>query len=370
MKICFWGNIACALRGETIGGGELQISLLAKALALAGHEVVVIDPHILDSFTTQEGIKVLAVPDWNKGPNGIRLFRYRIPRLYKMMAEQKADYYYVRMRIYLHIVSYLAAKKAGGKFLISLASDIDPLSFWKKFKYEYRANFNFFRYLTQWLPNDVIFKFLVKRADFVLKQHDGQIIKWKKKKGKTVIFPNIINLETLPVNSNDKGGYFIYAGSVTMLKGAKELQDIVKSQSGNYKVMIVGQPNDVKAVPVYNEIKKMSNGSVKGRLEHFETLKLISNAKALINTSNFEGFPNVFLEAWGMGVPVLSLKVNPGNVFNKYNLGQCFDGNLESMKEAMMHSKNDFNDCNELTSYVHRFHDFKTAADRFVSILK
>ncbi len=41
MKICFWGDIGKALSGNTSGGGELQIALLARALAKAGHEVVV-----------------------------------------------------------------------------------------------------------------------------------------------------------------------------------------------------------------------------------------------------------------------------------------------------------------------------------------
>ena len=33
MKICFWGDLVGALTGNTNGGGELQIALLAKALA-------------------------------------------------------------------------------------------------------------------------------------------------------------------------------------------------------------------------------------------------------------------------------------------------------------------------------------------------
>ena len=39
MKFCFFGNVAEALKGRTPGGGELQIALLAKALALKGHDV-------------------------------------------------------------------------------------------------------------------------------------------------------------------------------------------------------------------------------------------------------------------------------------------------------------------------------------------
>ena len=66
MKFCFFGNIAGALKGKTEGGAELQISLLARALALKGHEVVIIDPYSSESFVSQEGIRLINVPDWNK----------------------------------------------------------------------------------------------------------------------------------------------------------------------------------------------------------------------------------------------------------------------------------------------------------------
>lgn len=370
MKFCFWGNIAGAISGQTIGGGELQISLLARALATKGHEVVVIDPHIDKSFTSPEGIRVLHVANWNKGMAGLRLFLYRIPALYKMMVKEKADYYYVRMRIYLHLISFIAAKKAKGKFLIALASDIDPMSFRKKLKYEYKANFNIFKYFTQWLPNDIIFRYLVKRADFVIRQHSGQHIEWKKKRGKIVTFPNIVNINDLPVAENVAKDYFIYAGSLTILKGAEILYEIVKNLSGEINILIVGQPNDLKAVPVFDKLRTISNGSVKGRLTHKETLQLIANAKGLINTSSFEGFPNVFLEAWGMGVPVLSLNVNPGNVFSYNGLGSCFDGDIKRMMFEMKKNSKEQIDKSKLIGYVKKYHDFSTAADRFVNLFR
>jgi len=55
----------------------------------------------------------------------------------------------------------------------------------------------------------------------------------------------------------------------------------------------------------------------------------------VINTSNFEGFPNIFLEAWATGVPVISLNVDPGNVIKKRRLGICCEGSLERMKAAI-----------------------------------
>ena len=41
MKVCFWGNIANTLHGDTAGGGELQIALLAKALVKSGLIVII-----------------------------------------------------------------------------------------------------------------------------------------------------------------------------------------------------------------------------------------------------------------------------------------------------------------------------------------
>lgn len=112
MKFCFFGYISCAIKGQTIGGGELQVFLLAKALALKGHEVVIIDPYSDESFVTPEGLKLVTVPNWNKGIKGLRMFSYRIPSLWKVFMEQNADYYYIRMRSFLHLIPYLVAKKS------------------------------------------------------------------------------------------------------------------------------------------------------------------------------------------------------------------------------------------------------------------
>jgi len=47
-----------------------------------------------------------------------------------------------------------------------------------------------------------------------------------------------------------------------------------------------------------------------------------------------EGFPNVFIEAWSLGIPVLSLYFDLG-VIEKEKLGKVFNGNIENLISSM-----------------------------------
>lgn len=369
MKFCFFGYISCAVKGQTIGGGELQIYLLAKALALQGHEVIIIDPYAEEPINTSEGINLITVPNWNKGWRGLRMFFYRIPSLFKVFREQNADFYYVRMRSYIHLIPYLISKRTGRKFIQAIASDIDVLSESKKIKYEYKTKFNFFKFLTQELPNDLVFKFLLNVSDFVLLQHNGQKFKSISSKKNQVIFQNIIDLKNIPYKSNPKKDYYLYVGAITMLKGADKLLDLINIVDDSIHFVIVGSPSGDEPKFFYEELKRKKNVTLKGWLSHNETLEYISNSIALINISYFEGFPNIFLEAWACGVAVISLNVNPGNILEKNALGICCYGDLIKMKSAIELNHADNFDREKLVDYVNENHNFISSGIRFLKTI-
>jgi hypothetical protein len=118
MKICFWGNIASALKGSTEGGAELQISLIAKALASFGHEIVVVDYVTKEDFVTEDGIKVFKIPGFDDGIKYFRTLTNRIPKLYRSLKAQNADVYYCRIRDFKHILVYFASRRLGSKFIL------------------------------------------------------------------------------------------------------------------------------------------------------------------------------------------------------------------------------------------------------------
>ena len=75
--------------------------------------------------------------------------------------------------------------------------------------------------------------------------------------------------------------------------------------------------------------RELSNLEVLGPQPYGETMELIGRAVAVVNTSTFEGMPNVFLESWMRGVPVLSLQVDPDGIISHNGLGVAAEGSWE-----------------------------------------
>jgi glycosyltransferase involved in cell wall biosynthesis len=133
--------------------------------------------------------------------------------------------------------------------------------------------------------------------------------------------------------------------------------------------VVIGEPRGAKAESIYRQLGQFPNVELKGRLPHADTINYIASAKALVSTSNFEGFPNIFLEAWASGVPVISLHVNPGDVINEFGLGNYFDGDYSKMAACINSNGTARIDPVKLREYISNYHDFERAADRFVQFL-
>jgi glycosyltransferase involved in cell wall biosynthesis len=335
MKICFWGKIANALLGKTYGGGELQISLLAKALTSIGHEVVVIDLDIEEGFVTDDGIKVYPVKDYNGGMKMFRTLTHRLPALYSTFVEIKADVYYCRIREYRHIIVYMAARRVKAKFILSLASDLDILSIRKRWKHFYSSNVKDLWGIFNGIIGEFVYPFLLRKADLVLVQHEGQKEILSRKGITTRVFYNLIDANGLKwIKQSDSSPDFIYVGSLDKRKGFEDFVEIVK-RTPMYRYKVIGRVRDETGNKLYGQLGDFDNVQLMGKLSHSDTMNEISRSKALISTSPMEGFPNIFIEAWGCGVPVLSLYVDPGDVIKREGLGFVAGGSIERMIEEM-----------------------------------
>jgi glycosyltransferase involved in cell wall biosynthesis len=352
MKICTWGDVGSALEGKTSGGGELQIALLAKALVKSGHEVVIIDFLMQKDIITEDGIKVLTVKGYNNDSKYFRFFSL-IPKLYSALKAQNADIYYSQIREFRQLLPCMAARKVHGKFVLQLASDLDAMNIWMRLKYDYLTRFEGLYWFLKVFLTELIFPALVRKADTVLVQHEGQKNILIKKGIKSIIFNNLIELNEIPLVENAVRQDFSYVGALDKRKGFAEFFKLVeKAPFATFKV--IGQPRDKTGFLYYEKLKSFKNVTLFGSLSHAETMCHIFNSKALISTSPMEGFPNIFIEAWACGIPVLSLSFDPGDIIKKVGLGFVADGDLDKLVNEMRSIQNTEEFSKKAKSFVDR----------------
>jgi len=355
MKICFWGDMSGALKGRTRGGGELQMALIAKALVKGGHEVVVLDYVIAEEFQTDDGIKVFPIKGWHDGIRIIRSLTHRIPKLYESLKEQKADVYYCRIRDFRHIIVWLAARKVKAKFILALAEDLDVMTFRMRFKYDYSSFLGSPWGFFSGIVNEFVYPWLIRKSDAVFVQHIGQKQMLLQKGIKSVLLPNLIDSTQLPVIPKPAHDYFIYVGRLDKRKGVDEFLKIVEMTPFE-KFVIVGQARNKAGLLYYEKLRSFQNVSLLGQLKHSETLQHIAYSKALISTSPMEGFPNIFIEAWAQGIPVISLFVDPGSIIEREKLGEFAHGDLDRLLKSIANYKYSNEFAEKARSYVRDNH--------------
>jgi len=87
---------------------------------------------------------------------------------------------------------------------------------------------------------------------------------------------------------------------------------------------MVGRQGDKRLYSeLHKEIKDIKNMCYHGELPIEEVNKLLAESDIFVNTSELEGFPNTFIQAWMRKVPIVSLNVDPDDILKIYKIGFC-----------------------------------------------
>jgi hypothetical protein len=89
---------------------------------------------------------------------------------------------------------------------------------------------------------------------------------------------------------------------------------------------VCGGPTDYQTpagygIRIVETLKKLPNVDYRGRVGPEVAMEVIADAALLLCTSDEEGFPNTFTQAWSSGTPIVTLKVDPDKIIEKIGLG-------------------------------------------------
>ena len=69
------------------------------------------------------------------------------------------------------------------------------------------------------------------------------------------------------------------------------------------------------------ELRATPNIEYLGHVAPEKAEQVIAGAAVFLSTSDEEGFPNTFVQAWSSGTPVVSLKIDPDRIIERLGLG-------------------------------------------------
>lgn len=147
----------------------------------------------------------------------------------------------------------------------------------------------------------------------------------------------------------------------------------------NYNFLMIGGARDENYFKIIKESAfSVPNLTFMGFIRQEEVSKLIKQSRILINTTIVkgkyeEGFPNSFLQAWQVGVPVVSLISNPDNILENENIGICSKTthNMVNDIRSLLESSDLYNKLsNNSKAYIEREHDENYILKQYLGVLE
>ena len=295
-----------------IGGAERQASVIARWFAGRGYRVGMVtwDEGQADGVEV-DGVRVFKMCRKDAGLPGLRFFWPRWTSLNAAMRRANADIYYQSCAEYVTGQVAMWCRRHGRRLVYSVASDPDC-----------DVRLPGMQKIREW----VLYRYGLKHADGVITQTRRQKEMLRDGFGReSVVIP-------MPCPGPPEDGYpsacvlpadshrVLWIGRVCEAKRPDRLLDLA-SRCPNLVFDFVGPIGDTAyAHDVIERAKKVSNVIVHGRVSQDQVVSLYRNATVMCCTSDFEGFPNTFLEAWSHGLPIVST-FDPDNMIADRSMG-------------------------------------------------
>jgi glycosyltransferase involved in cell wall biosynthesis len=311
MKICLVGldNLPVLVpeyREHAIGGETVQQTLLGRALARRGHDVsMVVGDYGQTDGARWQAIRVFKAYRRNAGLPVLRFIHPRWTGLWSALKRADADVYYTSCAGMQVGLMALFCWRYRRRFVFRTASDADC---------------DRSRLLVQYARDRWLYGQGLRRADAILVQSVSQAKTLAQSYGLPSRVAAMLVEHPLPTATRDID--VLWVSNIQRLKRPDRLLELAE-RLPHVKIHMVGGslPGEESFYRhVKHAVAARTNVVFHDRLSYWDTNALYGRARVLVNTSDVEGFPNSYLQAWIRGVPVVTL-IDPDGVIERERLG-------------------------------------------------
>jgi glycosyltransferase involved in cell wall biosynthesis len=338
---------------EVSGGAELQVALLARELARRGHDAVIVggdhgqkDGRILQGVRTRVGGKFQT--------GGLIDTVRALPRVLRIVAEEKPDYTLIRGWTTWLFFLQLARRRPGPRLVFSCGLDTEIDGTFR------REN----------PVRGALFEYAVRRADGRFAMTDHQRALFQRAGLTCAQYRNLVPPRPAP-RVGEKEVTFLWIARCQRIKRPQLFLDLAERHPEARCVMICPDEDRALWKIVERRAKTLPNVEFLRRVAYHEVQSYYDRAAIFVNTSEAEGFPNTFIQAALGGAAILSLSVDPDAVLTRYGAGLCAGGDEARFFAAATQLRNDAEllrrSQNQAARFVAELHDTEKNVNAFLA---
>jgi glycosyltransferase involved in cell wall biosynthesis len=318
MKIVFLDNGAyeyAAGSTKAVGGTERDIWLLSRALAAAGWSVVV-------------GVRGPIRPGERKLIEGVEYVGTGLGNplnvWYRFLSSERSDWLFWEGASHWWGPLVEIARLKGVRTIFHAAFDTDV-----------QPRHALVRRRRWWL----LYAWGLLRTDRIFVQHMGQLStlppRWR---SKAQTLPKVCPLPIVVKPHSERPGYVAWVAMLRQPKRPDLLVEIARKAPAIRFVVCGGltthRTRGDYGAQVIDALEKLPNVDYRGRVDPEVASRVIAEAALLLCTSDQEGFPNTFVQAWSNGTPVVTLQIDPDDIVKRLQLG-AVTGTVDATVEQL-----------------------------------
>lgn len=293
---------------DFVGGAEVQQVIVARGLAARGHRVsmICLDYGQADQVCI-DGVKVFRACGPDQGIPVLRFVWPRITSIIDCMRRADAEIYYQRTASMLTGLVALFCLLAHRRSIFAAAGNPDL----------FRPSPRVPNIRDRW-----IFEYGLRHVDQILVQNREQAALCEANWARPCrLVPNCHPVR--PRSQNQRGDVVLWVSTIRRVKRPGLFLDLAAALPHRKFRMVGGPAPDDSALfaSIKSRAAGLANVDFVGFVPYPEIDKQFDDVALFVNTSESEGFPNTFLQAWSRSIPTVSF-VDCGAYNNGIQIGK------------------------------------------------